>query len=261
MGSVNIFLVILGLLFGVLLIIALLDTIRRRQGAPGYIADEPRFKPVDDESIVVERRYDQDTGEVTVVTQKEETATGDVISEERTYAADTGELTGLRVVEEEIEADGDVRIIEQTYDPETGAVTVLDHTRDSETGKVTDLKGETRANILGTLTEEQANEIIDIYEEGAFAAPVLRSEDPEKELPYILLDTNRRSLPNIVHVSSHLSYDGKVKPGRQPEEGEHHGIVHFHDIRNLEASALRSKIALVMQDPFLFSGTIRENIF
>jgi ATP-binding cassette subfamily B protein len=38
-------------------------------------------------------------------------------------------------------------------------------------------------------------------------------------------------------------------------------LINNRDIRELEASALRSKIALVMQDPFLFSGTIRENIF
>jgi len=38
-------------------------------------------------------------------------------------------------------------------------------------------------------------------------------------------------------------------------------LINNRDIRDLEASALRSKIALVMQDPFLFSGTIRENIF
>jgi ATP-binding cassette subfamily B protein len=38
-------------------------------------------------------------------------------------------------------------------------------------------------------------------------------------------------------------------------------LINNRDIRGFEASALRSKIALVMQDPFLFSGTIRENIF
>jgi len=38
-------------------------------------------------------------------------------------------------------------------------------------------------------------------------------------------------------------------------------LINDRDIRELEASAFRSKIALVMQDPFLFSGTIRENIF
>jgi len=38
-------------------------------------------------------------------------------------------------------------------------------------------------------------------------------------------------------------------------------LINGRDIRYLEASAFRSKIALVMQDPFLFSGTIRENIF
>ena len=38
-------------------------------------------------------------------------------------------------------------------------------------------------------------------------------------------------------------------------------LINGRDIRDAEASAFRSKIALVMQDPFLFSGTIRENIF
>ena len=38
-------------------------------------------------------------------------------------------------------------------------------------------------------------------------------------------------------------------------------LINNRDIRDLEASAIRSQIALVMQDPFLFSGTIRDNIF
>jgi ATP-binding cassette subfamily B protein len=38
-------------------------------------------------------------------------------------------------------------------------------------------------------------------------------------------------------------------------------LINNRDIRDLEAATLRSKIALVMQDPFLFSGTIRDNIF
>jgi ATP-binding cassette subfamily B protein len=38
-------------------------------------------------------------------------------------------------------------------------------------------------------------------------------------------------------------------------------LINGRDLRDLDASAFRSKIALVMQDPFLFSGTIRENIF
>ena len=38
-------------------------------------------------------------------------------------------------------------------------------------------------------------------------------------------------------------------------------LINSRDLRDLEASAIRLKIALVMQEPFLFSGTIRENIF
>jgi len=38
-------------------------------------------------------------------------------------------------------------------------------------------------------------------------------------------------------------------------------LINGRDLRNLDAATFRSKIALVTQDPFLFSGTIRENIF
>ena len=38
-------------------------------------------------------------------------------------------------------------------------------------------------------------------------------------------------------------------------------LLNNHDISKLDPAWFRSKIALVMQDPFLFSGTIRENIF
>jgi ATP-binding cassette subfamily B protein len=37
-------------------------------------------------------------------------------------------------------------------------------------------------------------------------------------------------------------------------------LVNGHDIRNIDISVLRSKMALVMQEPFLFSETIRNNI-
>ncbi len=37
-------------------------------------------------------------------------------------------------------------------------------------------------------------------------------------------------------------------------------LINGIDIKNYEKSILRSKIALVMQEPFLFSGTIRDNI-
>ena len=45
------------------------------------------------------------------------------------------------------------------------------------------------------------------------------------------------------------------------DPGEGHVRINGLDLKDLETSAFRSKIALVMQDPFLFSGTIRDNIF
>jgi ATP-binding cassette subfamily B protein len=38
-------------------------------------------------------------------------------------------------------------------------------------------------------------------------------------------------------------------------------LINGHDAREFDPSVFRSKMALVMQDPFLFTGTIRENIF
>ncbi|RLC13567.1 MAG: hypothetical protein DRI57_15975 [Deltaproteobacteria bacterium] len=38
-------------------------------------------------------------------------------------------------------------------------------------------------------------------------------------------------------------------------------LINGRDIRESDISALRSKIALVLQDPFLFSGSIEDNIF
>ena len=38
-------------------------------------------------------------------------------------------------------------------------------------------------------------------------------------------------------------------------------LINGHDAREFDPAAFRSKMALVMQDPFLFTGTIRENIF
>jgi ATP-binding cassette subfamily B protein len=38
-------------------------------------------------------------------------------------------------------------------------------------------------------------------------------------------------------------------------------LINGKDIKDLDGSSFRSKLALVMQDPFLFSGTIRQNIF
>jgi ATP-binding cassette, subfamily B, multidrug efflux pump len=38
-------------------------------------------------------------------------------------------------------------------------------------------------------------------------------------------------------------------------------LINGIDIKNLDSAVLRDKMAIVMQEPFLFSGTVRENIF
>ncbi len=37
-------------------------------------------------------------------------------------------------------------------------------------------------------------------------------------------------------------------------------LVDGHDLRDLDSSALRSRLGIVPQEGFLFSGTIRENV-
>ncbi len=45
----------------------------------------------------------------------------------------------------------------------------------------------------------------------------------------------------------------------EPESGKI--MLNGHDIRSYHVSSLRKRISLVPQDPFLFSGTVRDNIF
>ncbi len=83
-----------------------------------------------------------------------------------------------------------------------------------------------RANSLPTVC-------VDCFEEGPFASAINKSENPEKELPYVFLENDRRSLPNIVKILSELIYDGKLKPGREAKEKEHEGIVQWIDTSDL----------------------------
>lgn len=55
---------------------------------------------------------------------------------------------------------------------------------------------------------------------------------------------------SIIHllIRFHLPTNGRI-------------LIWGTDIREMEPEAVRSRMALVMQDPFLFSGTVRDNIF
>ena len=82
-------------------------------------------------------------------------------------------------------------------------------------------------------TEEEADKAVEIYEQGPFAAAILGSKDPEKDLPYVFLDEDRRSLPAIVNVLSPLIYKGKLKPGREADEKLGNGVVQWTDTSKL----------------------------
>lgn len=77
--------------------------------------------------------------------------------------------------------------------------------------------------------------VIERYEDGPYTAGFGLSDQPEVDLPYVFLDTNRRSLPNIVKVLSGLMYDNKLKPGREASETLGDGIVQWIDTQNLES--------------------------
>jgi hypothetical protein len=98
---------------------------------------------------------------------------------------------------------------------------------------------EMRKALFGVLgfkyDEDEAKKAVRTYDEGPFASAILKSHDPEKELPYVFLDQNRRSLPNIVHVLSDLMYAGRLQPGRTPKENEGDGIVRFINTSGLES--------------------------
>lgn len=82
---------------------------------------------------------------------------------------------------------------------------------------------------------DEADQVVERVEEGIFTRAILEAKDPEKELPLVFLDQDRRSLPKIVTVLSELIYEGKLKPGRFPQEGEHEGIVRWYDTKNLKS--------------------------
>lgn len=75
---------------------------------------------------------------------------------------------------------------------------------------------------------------VEAFEEGFFTNMVLSHPDVIKDC-YAFLDTNRRSLPNIVRVLSELIYNGELKPGREAKEGENEGVVRLIDTANIKS--------------------------
>ncbi len=106
------------------------------------------------------------------------------------------------------------------------------------------IQSETREQIEIIFEKSDAQQIIENIEKGPLSNVILNAKEPEKELPYVFLGNNRRSLPNITHVLSELIYDGKLKAARIPQEGEGEGLVKWFDTKNLgtrEQSTGKSK--------------------
>ncbi|MBT3349612.1 AAA family ATPase [bacterium] len=98
---------------------------------------------------------------------------------------------------------------------------------------------DTLKKLAGTkheIIEENIPDVVEKFEDGPFSEALRSSENPEKELPFVFLAKNRRSLPNITNVLSELMYNGKMKAGRQPEKGSHAGVIRWYDTKNLETT-------------------------
>lgn len=111
--------------------------------------------------------------------------------------------------------------------------------RESRSPKKEHTSGQVAEDIRGKIFDlyesEEASEACDIFEEGPAAAPILRVKDRERHLPYVFLNKNRRSLPNIVRLLSELIYDGKLEPGREIKDGENQEVIEWIDTKNIEA--------------------------
>jgi len=113
MEPLNTFQLVLIVLFIILLIFALLDTLKSKKDTDKIAEEGLEFQTDADKVTIIEEKYGPDDGDVTVV--------------ERSFETETGELTEMKVYEQDyVPETGELNISQQTFEPETGEVTIIE---------------------------------------------------------------------------------------------------------------------------------------
>jgi ATP-binding cassette subfamily B protein/subfamily B ATP-binding cassette protein MsbA len=152
-----------------------------------------------------------------------------------------------------------VLYIERFFNP------IRDLSRRYDTFQSTMAGGERIINLL-----ETPKEVEDPPQ--ALELPTIRGEVVFNNVCYHYPDDDRPVLENIdLHIQpgQTVALVGRTGAGKttlvkllarfhDPVEG--HVLVDGHDLRQVQQASLRSQMGIVLQDPFLFSGSVRENI-
>jgi ATP-binding cassette subfamily B multidrug efflux pump len=152
-----------------------------------------------------------------------------------------------------------VLYIERFFNP------IRDLSRRYDTFQSTMAGGERIINLLETPKEvEDATDALEL--------PMIRGEVQFKDVSYHYPDDDRPVLEDIdLHIQpgQTVALVGRTGAGKttlvkllarfhDPVEGHVH--VDGHDLRQVQQASLRSQMGIVLQDPFLFSGSVGENI-
>ncbi len=152
-----------------------------------------------------------------------------------------------------------VLYIERFFNP------IRDLSRRYDTFQSTMAGGERIINLLETPKEvEDAPQALEL--------PTIRGEVVFNNVSYPYPDDDRPVLENIdLHIQpgTTVALVGRTGAGKttlvkllarfhDPVEG--HVFVDGHDLRQVQQASLRSQMGIVLQDPFLFSGSVGENI-
>ncbi len=142
---------------------------------------------------------------------------------------------------------------------------IRDLSRRYDTFQSTMAGGERIINLLETPKEvEDAPNALEL--------PMIHGEVEFKNVSYNYPDDDRPVLEDIdLHVQpgQTVALVGRTGAGKttmvkllarfhDPVEG--HVLVDGHDLRHVQQATLRSQMGIVLQEPFLFSGSVRENI-
>ena len=124
-----------------------------------------------------------------------------------------------------------------------------------------------RIHLIINNEESEPQPLYDLHRTGLTAIRDIAMEDVS--FRYVSDEAVLKNISFNVHAGETIAFVGPTGSGKTtlinlltgfyvPQSGRI--LMNGQDIRTVDVSVLRSKMALVTQDPFLFSGTIRENI-